>query len=74
MMIDGWQRLAAAMIKQAAAEGAEHELAAWREWAEDVIAMREAMAGSHPAGRRLKGSKAAPAATEAARRMMRYRR
>ena len=74
MMIDGLQRLAAAMIKQAAREGAEHELAAWREWAEDRIAMREAMTGAHRHGRRVSGSTVRPVDTEAARRSARYRR
>ena len=74
MMIDGLQRVAAAMIKQAAREGAEHELAEWRAWAEDVITMREAMKGAHPAGRRVSGSTVRPVDTEAARRSARYRR
>ena len=74
MMIDGLQRLAAAMIKQAAREGAEHELAAWREWAEDMIATREAMTGAHQHGRRVSGSTVRPVDTEAARRSARYRR
>ena len=74
MMIDGLQRLAAAMIKQAAREGAEHELAEWRAWAEDVITMREAMKGAHPAGRRVSGSTVRPVDTAAARRYARYRR
>ena len=74
MMIDGWQRVAAAMIKQAAREGAEHELAAWREWAEDMIATREAMTGAHQHGRRVSGSTVRPVDTAAARRYARYRR
>ena len=74
MMIDGLQRLATAMLKQAAREGAEHELAEWRAWAEDVITMREAMKGAHPAGRRVSGSTVRPVDTEAARRSARYRR
>lgn len=74
MMIDGWQRLAAAMLKQAAREGAHDELAEWRAWAEDVITMREAMKGAHPAGRRVSGSIVRPVDTEAARRSARYRR
>ena len=55
MMIENLQRLATAMIKQAAKEGAEGELAEWRAWAEDVIAMREAMVGAHQHGRRVSG-------------------
>ena len=74
MMIDGLQRLAAAMLKQAAREGAHDELAAWREWAEDRIAMREAMTGAHQHGRRVSGSTVRPVDTEAARRSARYRR
>ena len=76
MMNDGLRRLAAAMIKQAARDVAEHELAAWREWAEDVITVREAVKGAHPAGpgRRVSGSVVRPVDTEAARRSARYRR